>query len=119
MVLENLDRTQWSFAEALAHVETVVMAHRAVEASRLPCRPPREPAPWERPEDPQVTWKAEAREQLMVALRDGDLHAQGRYSEERPHAWGRRRNQVRPPFRAITPASARSSGGRQDISTAS
>ena len=24
MVLENLDRTQWSFAEALAHVETVV-----------------------------------------------------------------------------------------------
>jgi hypothetical protein len=23
----------------------------------------------------------------MVALRDGDLHAQGRYSEERPHAW--------------------------------
>ncbi|MER2508120.1 MAG: transposase [Amaricoccus sp.] len=24
----------------------------------------------------------------MVALRDGDLHAQGRYTEERPHAWG-------------------------------
>jgi hypothetical protein len=87
MVLENLDRTQWSFAEALAHVGTVVTAHRAVEASRLPYQPPREPAPWERPVDPQATWKAEAREQLMVALRDGDLHAQGRYSEERPHAW--------------------------------
>ena len=87
MVLENLDRTQWSFAEGLAHVETVVTAHRAVEASRLPYQPPREPAPWERPVDPQATWKAEAREQLMVALRDGDLHAQGRYSEERPHAW--------------------------------
>jgi hypothetical protein len=65
----------------------VVTAHRAVEASRLPYQPPREPAPWERPVDPQATWKAEAREQLMVALRDGDLHAQGRYSEERPHAW--------------------------------
>jgi hypothetical protein len=87
MVLENLDRTQWSFAEALAHVETVVVAHRAVAASRLPYQPPREPAPWERPVDPQTTWKAEAHEQLMVALRDGDLHAQGRYSEERPHAW--------------------------------
>ena len=45
MVLENLDRTQWSFAEALAHVETVVVAHRAVEASRLPQQPPREPCP--------------------------------------------------------------------------
>jgi hypothetical protein len=39
MVLENLDRTQWSFAETLAHVETVVVAHRAVEASRLPAAP--------------------------------------------------------------------------------
>ena len=87
MVLENLDRTQWSFAEALAHVETVVTAHRAVEASRLPAAPPREYMPWERPEDPRVRWKSEAHEQLMVALRDGDLHAQGRYSEERPHAW--------------------------------
>jgi hypothetical protein len=88
MVLENLDRTQWSFAEALAHIETVVVAHRAVEASRLPAAPPRESMPWERPQDPLAKWKAEAHEQLMVALRDGDLHAQGRYTEERPHAWG-------------------------------
>ena len=89
MVLETLDRTQWSFAEALAHIETVVMAHRAVEASRLPAAPPREYMPWERPQDPRAKWKAEAHEQLMVALRDGDLHAQGRYSEERPDSWGR------------------------------
>lgn len=88
MALENLDRTQWSFAEALAHVGTVVAAHRAVEASRLPAAPPREPMPWERPVDPREKWKAEAHEQFMVALRDGDLHAQGRYTEERPHAWG-------------------------------
>ena len=26
MVLENLDRTQWSFAEAHAHVEAVVLS---------------------------------------------------------------------------------------------
>jgi hypothetical protein len=88
MVLETLDRTQWSFAEALGHVQTVVVAHRAVEASRLPAAPPRECMPWERPLDPQAKWKAEAHEQLMVALRDGDLHAQGRYSEERAHPWG-------------------------------
>jgi hypothetical protein len=88
MVLEALDRTQWSFAEARAHVETVVVAHRAVEASRLPIQPARPHNPWEPPADPQANWKAEAREQLLVALRDGDLHAQGRYTEERPHAWG-------------------------------
>jgi hypothetical protein len=88
MVLENLDRTQWSFDDALAHVETVVVAHRAVAASRLPLPPPRHQNPWEPQADPQVKWKAEAHEQLMVALRDGDLHAQGRYTEERPHSWG-------------------------------
>jgi hypothetical protein len=87
MVLKNLDRTQWSFAEALTHVETVVVAHRAVEASRLPSPPPRPHNSWGPPVDPQAKWKAEAHEQLIVALRDGDLHAQGRYTEERP-AWG-------------------------------
>jgi hypothetical protein len=87
MVLKNLDRTQWSFAEALAHVETVVVAHRAVEASRLPSPPPRPHNSWGPPVDPQAKWKAEAHEQLIVSLRDGDLHAQGRYTEERP-AWG-------------------------------
>lgn len=89
MVLETLDRTQWSFAEARAHVEGVVVAHRAVEASRLPSAPPRECMPWERPEDPRVRWKAEAREQVLVALRDGDLHAQGRFSDTRNNRnWG-------------------------------
>jgi hypothetical protein len=88
MVLENLDRTQWSFTEALAHVETVVVAHREVAASRSPSPPPRSKGPWGPEPEAQVKWKAEAREQLMVALRDGDLHAQGRYTEERPYSWG-------------------------------
>ena len=52
MVLENLDRTQWSFAEALAHVETVVDGAPGGRGSRLPAAPPREYMPWERPEDP-------------------------------------------------------------------
>jgi hypothetical protein len=86
MVLENLDRTQWSFAEALAHVETVVVAHRAAAASRQPNPPPR-PDPWGPKPEPQALWKAEANQQIMVALRDGDLHAQGRYTEERPFSW--------------------------------
>jgi hypothetical protein len=88
MVLENLDRTQWSFTEALTHVETVVVAHREVAASRSPSPPPRHHTPWGPEPETQAKWKAEAREQLMVALRDGDLHAQGRYTEERPFSWG-------------------------------
>jgi hypothetical protein len=88
MSLENLDRTQWSFNEALTHVETVVVAHREFAASRSPSPPPRSRGPWGPEPEAQVKWKAEARQQLMVALRDGDLHAQGRYTEEQPYSWG-------------------------------
>ena len=35
-----------------------------------------------------IAWKAEAETELLVALRDGDLVAQGRYTEERTHGWG-------------------------------
>jgi hypothetical protein len=85
MSLENLDRTQWSFTEALTHVETVVVAHREFAASRSPSPPPRHRTPWGPEPEAQVKWKAEARQQLMVALRDGDLHAQGRYTTRLDH----------------------------------
>jgi hypothetical protein len=83
MSLQSLDRTQWSFAEALAHVETVTVARRAAEAAKAPPKP--EPAyqHWNRPQDPTIAWKADAENELLVALRDGDLIAQGRYTEER------------------------------------
>ena len=35
MSLQTLDRTQWSYAEALAHVQNVMVARRATEAARL------------------------------------------------------------------------------------
>jgi len=88
MALETLDRTLWSHAEALAHVQMVVVARRAFEASQRPPAPPRPVHAWEQPQDPVVAWKAEAQEQLLIALRDGDLHARGRYTEERTHGWG-------------------------------
>lgn len=88
MSLQSLDRTQWSFAEALAHVQTVTVARRAVEAAKLPPKPVPEYQTWNRPQDPTVAWKAEAETELLVALRDGDLLAQGRYTEERTHGWG-------------------------------
>lgn len=88
MSLQSLDRTQWSYSEALAHVQTVTVARRAVEAAKLPPQP--EPAwqHWNRPQDPAIAWRAEAETELLVALRDGDLIAQGRYTEERTHGWG-------------------------------
>lgn len=83
MTLETLDRTRWSFTEALAHVEATVLAIREQETVRRPPEPPRPAYGWERAKDPKVRWKAEAREQMLVALRDGDLHAQGRFSDTR------------------------------------
>jgi len=88
MSLQTLDRTQWSYAEALAHVQTVTVARRAVEAAKLPPTPAPAYQSWAQPPNPTVAWKAEAETELLVALRDGDLLAQGRYTEERTHGWG-------------------------------
>jgi len=88
MSLQTLDRTQWSFAEALAHVQTVTVARRAVEVAKLPPKPAPAYQTWNAPRDPTAGWKAEAETELLVALRDGDLLAQGRYTEERTHGWG-------------------------------
>lgn len=83
MSLQSLDRTQWSYAEALTHVQTVTVARRATEAAKLPPKPKPAHDHWNPPQDPTIAWKAEAGNELLVALRDGDLIAQGRYTEER------------------------------------
>ncbi len=88
MSLQSLDRTQWSFAEALAHVQGVTVARRAAEAAKAPPKPVPAHNHWNPPQDPTIAWKAEAENELLVALRDGDLVAQGRYTEERPNGWG-------------------------------
>ena len=88
MSLQSLDRTQWNYAEALTHVQAVTVARRAMESAKLPPEPTPAYQTWNRPQDPTVAWKAEAENELLVALRDGDLLAQGRYTEERTHGWG-------------------------------
>jgi hypothetical protein len=87
MSLKTLDRTQWAFSEALAHVQNVTVARRAAEAAKLPSKPEPVHDHWNRPQDPTIAWKAEGQNELLVALRDGDLIAQGRCSEERT-SWG-------------------------------
>ena len=88
MSLQSLDRTQWSFAEALAHVQTVTIARRTAEAAHLPAKPAVAHDRWNAPQDPTHTWKVEAESELLIALRDGDMIAQGRFTEERTHGWG-------------------------------
>jgi len=83
MSLQTLDRTRWSFAEALAHVEAVTIARRAAEAATMPPEPKPAYTHWHQPEDPKFRWKKEAEIELLVALRDGDLIAQGRFTKER------------------------------------
>ena len=87
MVLQNLDRTQWTFAEAYAHVEGVVLCFQVEKftdtmSKKAPLPPLDElPAHWLRAQ------KVRAREQVLVALRDGDLHAQGRFSTTPAEPW--------------------------------
>jgi hypothetical protein len=83
MSLKTLDRTQWDYSEALAHVQNVTVARRANEVARQPPKPKPAHEHWNPPQDPAVAWKAEGEAELQVALRDGDLIAQGRYTEER------------------------------------
>ncbi len=88
MSLQRLDRTQWSYAEALRHVQAVTVARRALDAAR---QPPEQQSALHNcgvSPDRSYAWKAEAETELLVALRDGDLIAQGRYTEERTHGWG-------------------------------
>lgn len=87
MTLDTLDRTRWGFDEALAHVERILTAPH--EADTNPQSPAHPSMPWSQPRQAGRRWKRGGFEQLIVALRDGDLHAQGRYSEERTHGWDR------------------------------
>jgi len=84
MSLQSLDRTQWSYAEALAHVQTVTVARRAVEAAKLPPKPAPAYQTWNPPQDPTVAWKAEAETELLVALRDGDNEPDFKLPEDVP-----------------------------------
>jgi hypothetical protein len=61
-------------------VETVVVAHRATEKGSAAAEPSKSYGQWQQPTDPVEVWKNEARDQLLIAMRDGDLHAKGRLS---------------------------------------
>jgi hypothetical protein len=79
MLIERLDRTQWKLAEVVEHVRRQLeplLATRS-DGSGTP--------PWVRDRLPAGT--NEARHEILVALRDGDLHATGRLSTRPNGTW--------------------------------
>ncbi len=59
MALQRLDRTQWSYAGALGHVQAVTVARRAAEAAKLPPKPLAPHYHWGVSPDPARGWKAD------------------------------------------------------------
>jgi hypothetical protein len=86
MLIEQLDRTPWKLEQAWKHIATQLLSipQEATEAAserivRM--------APWRHGQSPQERAGEEARHELLIALRDGDLHATGRLSTQRPAPW--------------------------------
>ena len=89
MAIEKLDRQQWKFDEAVDYVAEIISAEKVVGKEKA-----LEPAyglPWSREPAPADLARAIARNELLVALRDGDLHATGRLSTTRA-------NRAAPPY---------------------
>lgn len=85
MLIERLDRTQWRLSQAIDHVAAQI--ERA--AARGEIAPVPDPAvpPWRRSENPAGGAAGQAAREVQVALRDGDLHAQGRLSTKQCRPW--------------------------------
>lgn len=86
MLIELLDRTPWKLEQACKHIATQLLSlpeeHTEVGNERVG-----RTATWRKGRSPQEWAAEEARHELLVALRDGDLHASGRLSTERPGPW--------------------------------
>ena len=80
MIIEKLDRHQWTLDQAKQHIARLVLAQREREAAApgAALKPN-----WAKPDDPVKQSLDDARSELFTALRDGDLHATGRLSTQR------------------------------------
>ena len=82
MFIEDLDRHQWSFREARLHVARLIL--RQIELAGTPPSDGQGVAPqWYRSGDPVQQAQEIARRELLISLKDGDLHATGRLSKQR------------------------------------
>ncbi|WP_203075812.1 hypothetical protein [Falsiroseomonas ponticola] len=85
MLIDRLDRTQWRLSQAIDHVAAQI--ERAIARGDIaPASDPTVP-PWRRSENPRGGVASQAAREVQVALRDGDLHAQGRLSTTQSRPW--------------------------------
>ena len=89
MGIEKLDRKQWRFDETVDYVAEIINAEKSVAEEKV--LEPAYGAPWLQQPAPSDRGRAIARNELLVALRDGDLHATGRLSTTRA-------NRAAPPY---------------------
>jgi hypothetical protein len=85
MLIDRLDRTQWRLSQAIDHVANQVeraLAREGIASVPVPTVPP-----WRRSENPQGGAATQAAREVQVALRDGDLQAQGRLSTTQTRPW--------------------------------
>ena len=82
MFIEKLDRHQWTLKEAKKHIANLILARREREQVKTD-ETPKTARTWPGPDDPIRRSEDEAHSELFTALRDGDLHATGRLSEQR------------------------------------
>lgn len=86
MLIHKLDRVLWTLREATDYVAAQIIADLQSDPTRL-AEATKPPVSWQPRRDPTEIARARAREEIQIALRDGDLHAIGRYSNERAPGW--------------------------------
>jgi hypothetical protein len=83
MLIERLNRTQWRLSQAIHHVAAQI--ERAAAIGSLPPEP--NAAHRQSHERPGAAAADQAAREIQLALRDGDLFAQGRLSTTRSRPW--------------------------------
>jgi len=85
MLIEKLDRTQWRMSQAIEHI--TVQIEGAIQRGEMASPPDPSLPPWRQTEASRTTAANHAAREIQVALRDGDLHAQGRLSSTQSRPW--------------------------------
>jgi hypothetical protein len=87
MLIVRLDRTQWRLAKAVEHVAAQILAAGPAALAEEAAKTIRPTKPWVRQAEPAAVARAQAEREIQIALRDGDLHAQGRLSTTAHGEW--------------------------------
>jgi hypothetical protein len=85
MLIEKLDRTQWRLSKAIEHVTTEIQ--HAIARGEMPAEPDPALPRWRQAGNPHGGAANQAAREVQVALRDGELHAQGRLSTTPSRPW--------------------------------